>query len=67
MHLDVAEDDKLPAVHLISAVLSEVWLCRKEKRPCHLNTINASFEAGIHILRKRHQEHKGAADNLSHD
>ena len=62
LSFDVAEDDKLPAVHLISAVLSEVWLCRKEKRPCHLNSIRASLEAGINILRK--SRHKGAADKL---
>jgi hypothetical protein len=45
LDLDIAEDDKLPAVFLIASVLSEVWLHKKDKKPCHINSIRASLEA----------------------
>ena len=63
LDLDLAEDDRLPAVFLIAAVLSEVWLLRKDKKPCHLNSIRATLEAGINIMRK--SRYKGAANKLS--
>ena len=63
LNIDVTEDVKLPAVYLIAAILSEVWICRKEKRPCHLNSIRASLEAGINIMRK--SRHREAATKLS--
>ena len=63
LNIDVTEDAKLPAVYLIAAILSEVWICRKEKRPCHLNSIRASLEAGINIMRK--SRFKEAANKLS--
>ena len=63
LNFDADNDKKLPAVYLIASVLSEVWQCRKEKKPCHLNSIRASLEAGIHIMRKG--RHKEAATKLS--
>ena len=63
LNIDVTEDFKLPAVYLIAAILSEVWICRKEKRPCHLNSIRASLEAGINIMRK--SRFREAANKLS--
>ena len=63
LDLDVDEDLQLPVVFLTASILSEVWKCRKEKKACHLNSIRASLEAGINILRKsRFQE---AATKLS--
>ena len=63
LDFDVVVDDQLPAVYLIAAILSEVWLCRKEKRPCHLTTIRATMEAGVNIMRK--SRHKASAIKLS--
>ena len=63
LNLSIEDDFKLPAVFLTATILSEVWQCRKEKRPCHLNSIRASLEAGINIMRKG--RHKAAATKLS--
>ena len=59
LDLDVSDDLHLPAVFLISSVLSEIWESRKYKKPCHLNSIRAALEAGINILRKS-RFHKSA-------
>ena len=63
LNIDVADDAKLPSVYLIAAVLSEVWLCRKEKRPCYLLNIRSSLETGINNMRK--SRHREAAIKLS--
>ena len=63
LNIEVQDDLKLPVVHLIAAVLSEVLKSRKEKKPCHLNSIRASLEAGINIMRK--SRFKVAAEKLS--
>ena len=52
LNIEVDDDDKLPSVFLIAATLSEVWQCRKDKKPCHLHSIRASLEASINIMRK---------------
>ena len=63
VHLDLNVDDKqLPLIFLTGSVLSQIWTCRKEKRPCHLHSIRATLEANINILRK--SRHKTAADTL---
>ena len=55
VHLDLNVDDQqLPLVFLTASVLSEIWICRKEKKPCHLISIN--------ILRK--SRFKEAAETL---
>ena len=51
LDLDVASN-KFPLIFLIATVLSEIWACRKEKKPCRLVSIRATLEAGINILRK---------------
>ena len=62
--LDLVDKDKqLPLVYLIASVLSQVWECRKQKKPCHLLSIRAVLEAGVNILRK--SRHSKAADELS--
>ena len=43
---------QLPLTFFISSVLSEIWNCRKQKKPCHLHPIRAALEAGVNILRK---------------
>ena len=63
LNFDVSQENQLPAIYLISAVLSEVWICRKEKKPCHLNTIRATLEAGINIMRR--SRYQAAAIKLS--
>ena len=63
LDLDVEADNQLPLVYLVAAVLSDVWECRKVKKPCHLNTIRAALEAGINILRKG--RHRKAAEKLA--
>ena len=52
LDLDVDDDHQLPLVYLVSSVLSQIWSCRKEKKPCHLGSIRATLEAGINIMRK---------------
>ena len=46
-----------------ASLLSQVWSCRKEKRPCHLGSIRAALEAGINIMRN--SRYKEAAKTLS--
>ena len=62
LDFDVEQDLQLPLVFLTSSVLSQVWECRKQKKPCHLFTIRATLEAGVNILRK--SRHVKAADRL---
>ena len=62
LDLDLDENHQLPLVFLIASVLSQVWECRKEKKPCHLSTIRATLEAGINILRK--SRYQKAAEKL---
>ena len=63
VHLDLNVGDKqLPLVFLSASVLSEIWACRKNKKPCHLVSIRATLEASINILRK--SRHKAAAEIL---
>ena len=62
LDLDVDEDHRLPLVYTIACVLSQIWECRKEKKPCHLNNIRAALEAGINIMRK--SRHNQAAQKL---
>ena len=62
LDLDVDKDKQLPLVYLIATVLSQVWECRKDKKPCHLQSIRAVLEAGVNILRK--SRHSKAADEL---
>ena len=50
--LDFEVDDCLPLVFLTSSILSQVWIYRKEKKEVDLNSIRASLEASIQILRK---------------
>ena len=52
LDLDAGDDLKLPLVFMIASILSDIWESRKDKKPCHLNTIRAALEAGINILRK---------------
>jgi hypothetical protein len=59
---DVGQDLQLPLVFLTASVLSQVWECRKQKKPCHLFTIRATLEAGVNILRK--SRHAKGADRL---
>ena len=63
LDFDVEADLHLPLVFLLAAVLSDVWECRKQKKPCHLHTIRAALEAGVNILRK--SRHKKAAETLT--
>ena len=57
LDLDVNEQLHLPVVYLIADILSQIWLCRKEKKPCHLASIRATLEASVNIMRKsRHNE-----------
>ena len=63
LDLDVEEALRLPLIYLTASVLSQVWACRKEKRPCHLASIRAALEAGVSIMRK--SRHKEAAKKLS--
>ena len=62
--LDLVDKDKqLLLVYLIASVLSQVWECRKQKKPCHLQSIRAVLETGVNILTK--SRHSKAADELS--
>ena len=63
LDIDVDADLHLPLLFLISSVLSDVWECRKEKKPCHLHSIRAALEAGVNILRK--SRHKKAAETIT--
>ena len=63
LDFDEEADLHLPLVFLTAAVLSDLWECRKEKRPCHLVNIRAALEAGVNILRK--SRHKKAAETLA--
>ena len=63
LDLDVHEDLRLPLIYLTASVLSQVWTCRKEKRPCHLASIRAALEVGVNIMRN--SRHKEAAKKLS--
>ena len=62
LDLDVKEELQLPLMYLIYSTLSHIWSFRKEKKPCHLNTIRAALEAGINIMRK--SRYKEAASKL---
>ena len=62
LDIDVAQDKQLPLVYLIGSVLSQIWDCRKQKKPCHLASIRAALEAGVNILRK--SRHQKAANEL---
>ena len=63
VHLDLnVGEQQLPLVFMTASVLSQIWTCRKEKKPCHLFSIRAVLEASINILRK--SRHKAAADTL---
>ena len=62
LDFDVEQDLQLPLVFLTASVLSQVWECRKQKKPCHLFTIRATLEAGVNILRK--SRHVQGADRL---
>ena len=52
LDFEVAKEYQLPVMFLVATVLSDIWDCRKHKKPCHLHTIRAALEAGINILRK---------------
>jgi hypothetical protein len=52
LNFKLAEDVKHPAVHLVAAILSNVWLCHIEKRLSHINSMMASLETGINNMRK---------------
>ena len=62
LHLTV-DDQQLPLMYLSGTILSQIWMCRKEKRPCHLHSIRATLEASINILRK--SRFKAAAETIS--
>ena len=62
LDFDVEQDLQLPLVFLTASVLSQVWECRKQKKPCHLFTIRATLEAGVNILRK--SRHVKGVDRL---
>ena len=62
LDFDVEQDLQLPLVFLIASVLSQVWECRIQKKPCHLFTTRATLEAGVNILRK--SRHAKGADRL---
>ena len=63
LDLDADEELHLPLLYITAAVLSQIWACRKEKRPCHLTSIRAALEAGINIMRK--SRFNEAAERLS--
>ena len=63
LDLDIEENMKLPLVYLIASVLSQVWDFRKQKKPCHLQSIRAVLEAGVNILRN--SRHFKAAEKIS--
>ena len=63
LDLDVAQDMQLPLVYLTASILSQIWECRMQKKPCQLLSIRAVLEAGVNILRK--SRHSKAADELS--
>ena len=64
VHLNLNTGDKqLPLVYMRATILSQIWSCRIEKKPCLLYSIRATLEAGINILRK--SRHSEAADVLS--
>ena len=52
LDLEVDADHQLPLAFLVAAVLSDIWECRKEKKPCHLFSVRAALEAGVNIMRK---------------
>ena len=54
--------DKLPVVFFVATVLSDIWRCRIDKKPCRLHLIKANLEAKVNILRK--SRHRTAADAL---
>ena len=47
---DVDQDLQLPLVYLTASILSQIWECRMQKKPCHLQSIRAVLEAGVNIL-----------------
>ena len=63
LDLQPEENLRLPVVFLIASVLSQIWLNRSQKKPCHLVSIRANLEAGVNIMRK--SRHKEAATKLS--
>ena len=65
LDLNVNEDLQLPLLYITAEVLSQIWLFRREKRPCHLASIRAALEAGINIMRKsRFKEAARKLNNL---
>ena len=63
LDLDAQGDLQLPLVFLTAFILSQVWACRMDKRPCHLGTIRAALEASVNIMRR--SRHGKAAEKLS--
>ena len=64
LDLEVDQKKQLPLVYIIASVLSQVWDCRKEKKPYQIFRIRAVLEAGVNIMRKsRHWE--AAVDIIS--
>ena len=44
LDLDNDKDNQLPLVYLIASVLSQVWECRKQKKPCHQSCLRSRCE-----------------------
>ena len=63
VHLDIdTVGDNLPIIFFVAAILSEIWRCRMEKKPCRLHLVKADLEAKVNILRK--SRHLAAAETL---
>ena len=57
LDLELHPEIELPVIYLISCLLSQIWDCRKLKKPSNLVNIRANLEASIQILRKtRHYQ-----------
>ena len=63
VHLNINPGDKQPPLmYLVGSILSQIWRCRVEKKPCLLYSIRATLEAEINILRR--SRHKAAAEQI---
>ena len=57
LDLHLQPDQELPVIYFIACVLSQIWECRKNKKPSNPVSVRANLEASIQILRKnRHNQ-----------
>ena len=65
LNFDVSQEHQLPVLFMITSILSEIWDCRKAKKPCHLLSIRAALEAGINnLMKSRYSKSASTLDSI---